>query len=305
VVRAIDLLCVQSHTDAERMISLGADSSRVRVVGNIKFDQVKASADKAITDFGLGRKEVLIVAGSTHNPEEDMVMDVFCALRTRHPEIRLVIAPRHPHRAADIVRGVESRGLPVCLVSALGKGNASVPPGGVFILDVMGVLQQVYCRADIVFVGGSLISHGGQNPIEPAACAKPVIFGPHMFNFSEITALFLRNNAAIQVRDKNGLEQAIEGLLQDPQKREQLSSRAKKLVQDNQGSVNRIMDILSNKVLILKGRLVYLEISPRQRVGPPGFIIKTTALDQDMLSLSITRSSWFVRCSMRLAVFLR
>ncbi|MDD5746304.1 MAG: 3-deoxy-D-manno-octulosonic acid transferase [Candidatus Omnitrophica bacterium] len=244
VVRAINLLCVQSDTDARRMISLGADSSRVRVVGNIKFDQVKAVSDKKIPELGLGQKEVVIVAGSTHSPEEDLIMDVFCALHASHPEIRLVLAPRHPHRAGDIARSAEARGLPVCLISALNRGNASVPPGCVFILDVMGVLQQLYCRADIVFVGGSLIPHGGQNPIEPAACAKPVIFGPHMFNFSEIAALFLRNNAAVQVQDKNGLQRAIEDLLQDAQKREQLSLQAKKLVQENQGSVNRIMDIL-------------------------------------------------------------
>jgi len=251
VVRALDLLCMQSAADAERVISLGAERSRVRVAGNIKFDQVPAAPDKKIAGFRVEPGELLIVAGSTHSGEEDILADVFCALRARYPGIRLALAPRHPHRAADIARMVEGRGLPACLMSVLGQNNAQCVPGCVFILDIMGVLQQLYCRADIVFVGGSLVRHGGQNPIEPAACAKPVIFGPHMFNFSEIAALFLSRNAALRVRDRRELQQAIEELLQDKQKREQLSGRAHALVQENQGSVHRIMEVLIEQKFLL------------------------------------------------------
>jgi 3-deoxy-D-manno-octulosonic-acid transferase len=244
VMRDINLFCMQSDIDAVRIAALGADQKAVRVVGNIKFDRVITLGKETVPALPLAVNECLIVAGSTHEGEEEILLTVFRQLREQHPGIRLLIAPRHPHRAGEIKRMVQAQGLPVCLISEMKAGERLCDGQSVFILDIMGVLKQFYARADIVFVGGSLVPHGGQNPIEPADCGKPILFGRYMFNFTEIAALFLAQEAALRVKDQQELATALDRLLRDAHARDQLAARAKKLVQDNRGSVERIMAVL-------------------------------------------------------------
>lgn len=222
ILDKIDIFCVQTEADKKKFMSLGAPEAKVRVTGNTKYDNKdyaalgKDSGDIK-TRFGIVGGETVIVAGSTHKGEEEVILGIFRKLSREFDNLRLIIAPRHVERAADIKR--------------LAKGlNASV-------IDRIGVLVDAYSAADIVFVGGSLIRHGGQNIIEPAVFAKPIIFGPHMFNFQSVAAEFLRNEAAVQVKDARALEEALRRLLGDGKERARLGENARQVVLDNQGAV--------------------------------------------------------------------
>lgn len=162
--------------------------------------------------------EIVIVAGSTHKGEEEIIIAIFRKLIRDFDDLRLIIAPRHIERAADVKR------------LAAGLKNVSV-------IDKIGVLVDAYSAADIVFVGGSMVRHGGQNIIEPAVFAKPIIFGPHMFNFQNVAAEFLRNEAAIRVEDAQALEGALRRLLGDGKERARLGENARSVVLSNQGAV--------------------------------------------------------------------
>lgn len=243
-IRRIDLLCMQSAVDAKRIIELGANEKRVHVIGNIKFDQLAKTEKHDLPDIGLAQSERLIVAGSTHYNEEEQIIEVFKKLKNEHKDVRLLIAPRHPHRVNEIIAILETQGMSSVLISQLGKGSIPVKQEDVFILDVMGVLTDYYDLAEIVFMGGSLIKHGGQNPIEPASCGKPIVFGPHMFNFTEVVRLFLDNNAAICVKDADELHNCLNELLTSKEKRDNLGLQAKEIVKQNKGSVQRTMELL-------------------------------------------------------------
>ncbi|MBI4846853.1 MAG: 3-deoxy-D-manno-octulosonic acid transferase [Candidatus Omnitrophica bacterium] len=249
VIKKIKLLCMQTVQDAEKIIYLGADKKNVHIVGNIKFDQINSADDSKIPCLGLKQEECLIVAGSTHNNEEEIIARVFQKLKKDWPNARLLIAPRHINRANDIERLLDKYGLSFCRINNLEipQLNQGQP---VFILGLMGVLNKFYRIADIVFVGGSLIPHGGQNPIEPAAFAKPVIFGRHMFNFSQVVKLFLDSDAAVCVNNEDELYESLKLLLKDPQKRKELAKRAQKIVRDNQGSAKRVVELLKKNILL-------------------------------------------------------
>lgn len=226
ILDKIGVFCVQTAADKEKFISLGAPQIRVKVTGNTKYDNKDYAASerdsKSIkTMLGLRDRETVIVAGSTHKGEEEVVLDIFRKLGREFGNLRLIIAPRHIERAAEIKRS--SAGL-----------NVSV-------IDKIGVLVDAYYLADIVFVGGSLIKHGGHNIIEPAVFAKPIIFGPHMFNFQGVAAEFLRNGAAVMVPDAQALEAALRRLLRDAKERAELGQKARSVVLGNQGAVDACM----------------------------------------------------------------
>lgn len=237
-----NLFCVQTERDAQRFRSLGVAAEKVKVTGNMKFDNADkvdaGSADKYRSMLGLKADELLFVAGSTHPGEEGIILGIYEELLNKSFNLRLLIAPRHPQRGHEIFGLIKKSGFESLRISRL---NEEAPRGArtVFILDTIGQLLNFYNIADIVFVGGSLIKKGGHNILEPAALSKPVLFGPHMFNFRDITDLFLRNNAAIMVRNADQLQGNIEGLLNDPAKAKELGERARKLIQENQGATIR------------------------------------------------------------------
>jgi 3-deoxy-D-manno-octulosonic-acid transferase len=223
ILNRIDTFCVQTELDKQKFVSLGAPEAKIKVAGNTKYCNTDyADSKKDYTDFkkklGIRERETVLVAGSTHRGEEEIILDVFRELCREFDNLRLVIAPRHIDRAAEVKK-----------LSA-GSPNISV-------IDKIGILVDAYSIADIVFVGGSLVKHGGQNIIEPAVFAKPVIFGPHMFNFQSVAAEFLRNKAAIQIRDKQELQEALRRLAADRQERTALGEKARTVVLNNQGAV--------------------------------------------------------------------
>jgi 3-deoxy-D-manno-octulosonic-acid transferase len=206
----------------------------------MKFDQlapIQASGYRERLGLGLGER--LFVAGSTHPGEEEIILGVYKSLLPDFPGLKLFIAPRHPQRAAQLLKIVSGLGLSGLEISKLSSQRSFGAANPVFILDTVGELANFYTAADIVFVGGSLVKKGGQNILEPAACGKPVVFGPHMFNFRDIAEMFLKNNAAIMVKDSGSLLTAVARVLKDGSLAAQLSANAASVIPKNQGATQK------------------------------------------------------------------
>ena len=248
-ISKINILCMQTEKDAQRIELLGAEKENIKVCGNIKFDQVVNSGEdnKYLVDFQ--KTECLILAGSTHDNEEEIIARTFSKVKLKHPNVKLLLAPRHPHRAGSISQMLKKQGLESIFLSAL--SDEAKENDKIFILDSMGLLNSLYEIADIVFVGGSLIAHGGQNPIEPAVWSKPIVFGKHMFNFSKIAEIFLNSNAAIMVENEQQLSEVLDDLITNKDKRLLLAEKAKEVVAQNRGSVDKIMNEIVREIQVL------------------------------------------------------
>ncbi len=245
----IDIFCVRSEKDAERIKELGAPGDRVRVTGNMKFDEIPGaviSSSYSRMDFGFGENDKVIVAGSTHFSEEQDLIEAYKVLKRRHADLRLILAPRHVERADAIEAYIAKSGMKYYRFSAMLSGTEGAMPGSdVVLVDTIGHLKDVYETATIVFVGGSLVRKGGQNPIEGARFGKAVVFGPHMYNFREIAETFVKGEAAIMVKDKVQLAPVFSELLENNAKRERLASNAGRIVRKNSGAIDRTMEKLT------------------------------------------------------------
>ncbi len=242
-LRYVDCFCMQSSRYAERIVDLGADPARVHVIGSLKFDAVVPGRGKVSEAAGLiPTDRPVLVVGSSLAPEEDIVLEVFEALRAAHPDLFLVLAPRHPDRFEEVAELASLRGL-----KGVKRTTLSQPPVGydVMVLDTIGELASIYSRADIVFVGGSLAPWGGHNLVEPAVVGRPIVFGPNMSNFREMARMFLEAEAAIQVRGREALKDTLEQLLNDPTLRSSLGKKAQQLVDANRGAGRRTVEIAS------------------------------------------------------------
>ena len=256
LLNRVAVFCPQSVRDGERLALLGLDPSRIKVTGNMKFDITVRDYDELRKDyhdyrrdFGIGSRERLLVAASTHQGEEQAVLESYRSLRGRFPELRLLIAPRHPERGAEIEELARRAGFQPVRVSSIvpAKGGGAVPARGgdeIFILDTVGQLMYFYAIADIVFVGGSLAATGGHNILEPASLGKPILFGPHMFNFRDISSLFLAAGAARMVADQAALSSGIAELLADPAAAAALGNAARQIIAGNQGATRRNCEII-------------------------------------------------------------
>ncbi|MFA5146147.1 MAG: 3-deoxy-D-manno-octulosonic acid transferase [Candidatus Omnitrophota bacterium] len=252
IVEKIKMLCMQSRLDAERISALGAPEDKVLVTGNMKFDMVSAGKETPAGDIrtllGLGDGSMLFVAGSTHEGEEEAVTEVFKDLLRNFPDLRLLIAPRHIERTPSIEAVIKRFGFDTVRVSSLLNSQHSQLPTPdsrlVYLLDTIGDLRDIYSVAGIVFVGGSLVRHGGQNPIEPALFGKPVIFGPHMFNFRDVASAFLREKAALQVADKDDLLRQCGFLLRNKAEISRLGDKAKEVILANRGATDKNLDVI-------------------------------------------------------------
>lgn len=237
------LLCAQTRVDAQRLRNLGVQSERVHVTGNLKFDvelPVALLEEARELRGHWGRERPVLIAASTHPGEERKVLDAFEALRARHPGLLLVLVPRHPERFAAVARLCRARGHATALRS---RTSAALPPGtAVLVGDTMGELQRLYAAADVAFIGGSLVPHGGQNLLEACAVNVPVVFGPHMFHFEEISAMALERGAARQVLDVAELAAAVELYFEQPELRRAAGRAAHTLVADNRGALARTLE---------------------------------------------------------------
>ena len=244
----VDLLCVQSEDDRQKLISLGADSARLNVVGSAKYDMTPANgngeekARAALETAGIARDRLVLLGGSTWAGEEEALLDVYKELHATIENLVLVLVPRHAERRDKVLSAIADRGLSVVRRTAP-KSVTSVPPD-VLLVDTTGELRSFYACADVIFVGKSLFEHGGQNIIEPALCGKPIVVGPNMENFAAVTKDFLAAGALVQVRDAASLHDAIRTLLSDSAKRASLGEKAQRLVREKAGAVRKTLDLL-------------------------------------------------------------
>jgi 3-deoxy-D-manno-octulosonic-acid transferase len=187
----------------------------------------------------------VLVAGSTHQGEEVAVLEAVAAVRRQHgTEVRTVLVPRHPERAPSICEQVAAAGAEPVRWSEVSATRLPLAPGAVVVVDTIGQLQGFYAACDVAFVGGSLIPHGGQNMLEPAAQGRATIFGPHTANFRRDVELLLAAEAVVQVADRAAFAAELGRLLTDPQARAQLGARAQQVIADNQGATARTLDLL-------------------------------------------------------------
>jgi len=246
LLHQVSFFCMQSPLDAERIIGLGAPKERVVCSGNVKFDNVFDARAVTPSFFGLKDEEMVFVAGSTHPGEEAVMLTVYKALCSEFPLLRLVLVPRHPERAKEVADIVKTSGyLPVFLSA---RGCHLIKEGEVLVVDVIGQMMPLYSVATVVFVGKSLTCKGGHNIIEPAVFAKPIVIGPHMDNFKDITAVFIENKALIQVADASMLCATVKDLLGDPLKRMDMGKRAKMVVEQHRGATQRMLTVITERV---------------------------------------------------------
>jgi 3-deoxy-D-manno-octulosonic-acid transferase len=231
---------MQSEMDRQRIEAIGANPGKVTVLGNLKYDAAVSSqrVNNDLRDF-LRDWDPLWIAASTMPGEEEFVLDAFQQILKSHPNLKLLIAPRHADRfdaAADIIKG---RGLEPMRRSKLGG-----PSGNILLLDTIGELATIFQYATVTFIGGSLVPTGGHNILEPARYSKPIVIGPHMENFRDMARLFLEANAAVQVQNADELAPAISSLLSNSQHATEMGRNALAIVQQNTGATERALRLL-------------------------------------------------------------
>lgn len=249
----ITFFAMQSPIDAEYIKRLGAKEELVTVTGNTKYDQTYTNVDEAekqaiIDSMGLTDNQGIFLAGSTHPGEEEPVLEAFLAVRQKFSKAKLLIAPRAILRADAIAGMCKSRGLTVVTRKELMESTEKLTGHDVVILNTIGELGKVYSIGDVVYVGGSLIPHGGHNILEPAAHGKAIITGCNMQNFKETHALFSGRNAVITVNDGEGLKQAAVELFENAEKRHKMEEDTLQICAENQGAARKTA-ILLRKIL--------------------------------------------------------
>jgi 3-deoxy-D-manno-octulosonic-acid transferase len=239
------VIAAQSQADAERFLSLGANPHRTVVVGNIKFD-LEVPADlpargRQFRDDVLGIGRPVWTAASTHEGEEEIVLEAHARLRATHPSLLLILVPRHPQRFAPVRELLQRWGVPFVTRSS---GAICSAETSVFLGDTMGDVPLFYAASDIAFVGGSLVPIGGHNLLEPAALGLPVITGPHVFNAQEIADSFVRNDACVMVADGNELETVVGGFVEHPDEARRVGRNGRQLLASDGGALSRLLTVI-------------------------------------------------------------
>ena len=252
---AMRLVAAQSQEDAARFVTLGVPAERVKITGNIKFDLPvpEAAGDPVRRRLGLRGDAIVFVAGSTARAEAAPVAEAFAALRAAMPGALLILAPRHPEDVAPARRLLERPGWRVRLWSsfedAAGAPSTRADPGyDVVVVDSMGVLPAIYACATAAFVGGSLVSRGGQNLLEPAAAGVPVLFGPHVDTVRFAAEALLASGGGFQVADVRALAAEVLRLSGDPDARSAAGARARDTVKRNRGALERTVALVAGAI---------------------------------------------------------
>ncbi len=241
MLEGVSQIAAQGEQDAERLIALGADPARLTVTGSVKFDvhippSLREEAASLRRRFGSGRS--VWIAASTHDGEEREVLEAFQRVRERISEMLLILVPRHPERFSTVEALVKRAGWRHALRSTTPPSLEDVD---VLVGDTMGELQMMYAASDVAFVGGSLVPVGGHNMLEPAALGIPVIVGPHVFNFQEISERLLSLGIARRVSGSVALADAVEALLKDANQRHNVGEAAKQFVERNRGARDKVV----------------------------------------------------------------
>jgi 3-deoxy-D-manno-octulosonic-acid transferase len=237
----VTVFSMQSSLDAERLMAIGADEKKVQVSGNFKFDVEMSGGRSALA---AAVKGPVIVAGSTHRGEEELVLSAYLENLGKFPDLKLILAPRHPERFGEVADLLRARGISFVRRSELGVFDSASDPfkEKVLLLDSVGELSSVYAIADIALIGKSFFGVGGQNPLEPAYWGKPILCGRHMENFPFIQE-FYDAGAAFEV-DPGSLAKKIGKLLTDPDSAKAAGEKAKVLYASKAGAVGKAMTII-------------------------------------------------------------
>ena len=252
MLRRLAAAGVQHALDGERLIAYGADPERVRVTGNVKFDlaaeQTDPGREALRRELGLSASVPVIMAGCPRPVEEERaVLAAFAHVHERHPEVKLIWAPRHLNRVPEVEEMLRGAGL--AYAHRTRQDTRDPVHFDVIILDTMGELAAMYAAADMAFVGATLVPLGGHNLLEPAACSIPVLFGPHTENVRASAAALLRTGGGMIVRDGDELARQWLELLEDPRKRTQAGSAAGQAVRERTKAVDRTMDLVDRWIL--------------------------------------------------------
>jgi 3-deoxy-D-manno-octulosonic-acid transferase len=268
VARHLTLVCAQSADNAAAYRGLGVAAERVVVTGNVKYDMALPKAGErkfdpaaVLATAGVKPGQPVLVAGSTHPGEEEILFDLVAGLRKKFSELFLVLVPRHVERTPEIVEFAMRKGMAMALRSDFGRAQPPAGPqpanngraGGsslpqCLLVNTTGELRWFYETATVIFVGKSLVGQGGQNIVEAAASGHPVVFGPHMQNFKAIAAEFVAAGAGVQVRDAAELAIALTELLASPDRRRHVADAARQVIQANLGATVRTVELIRNEL---------------------------------------------------------
>jgi len=256
VLSNLSIAIMQSQADAERIRELGMPTDRLLTHGNIKFDGVELSeTDAALAEsfrdrFALSSDQNIIVAASTHDPEETIAIEAFRGLMDSKNAVRLIIAPRHPERFAEIAKQLDASGLKWSRRSA--PESDADRFANIILLDSIGELRAVYALADVAFVGGSIAQRGGHNVLEPASQGVCTVTGPHMNNFTAITNALLVEDAMVQLPEvpireaARAMSSTLRDLLESRDRRQQIGARARAVCDRNRGATEKTVQTISH-----------------------------------------------------------
>ena len=244
------LLLMQSEADRNRIVSIGAPFQKTRVTGNVKFDQslsvlTETEQMALFRSLGLTGNETLLIAGSTHPGEEESLLWVYKTLKGNDPDLFLLLAPRHLRRLEEVEALLERKGLRWVRRSAPASDQGSGETDGrgrpgIILLDTLGELKRLYALGTLVFIGGSLVPVGGHNPLEPLCFKKCVLFGPHMFNFAEISRALVEAGGAMVVEGEEDLLSQMTRLLSQERERVEMGERGYQFLMRHQGATERV-----------------------------------------------------------------
>ncbi|OGT26996.1 MAG: 3-deoxy-D-manno-octulosonic acid transferase [Gammaproteobacteria bacterium RIFCSPLOWO2_02_FULL_42_14] len=239
MLTAYDVVAAQGVLDGERFLQLGLDPKKLMITGNIKFDlhipDAIVAKGKALR-AEIGETTPVLIAASTHDGEESLILDAFQKMREKIPNLFLILVPRHPSRAPKVAELCHRKNYSLQLRSQqkpIEKNSA------ILLVDTIGELTMIYAASDIAFVGGSLVPVGGHNVIEPATLGIPIITGPHLQNFTEIAQLLQHAGALQIVADENQLSDTVTALFISTDLREKIGESAKKAIAENRGALEK------------------------------------------------------------------
>lgn len=253
VFRRLTKVGAQSEDYADRFRGLGLGGGRVAVTGNLKYDAAlsfdpAAAAVEMRQTLGLREDEPLLIAGSTHDPEERLLVEAYRALKADHPQLRLLIAPRHLERVGEVEKIIVEAGF-----KAARRTQGPASDDSVLLLDTVGELAKAYTLASAVFIGGTFCSRGGQNMLEPAALGKAVVSGPSLENFREISDELSSAGAMTILADPSALAGSLDGLLRDPARAREMGAKALKVVEAGRGAIRATCDLIEGVLPVARG----------------------------------------------------
>jgi 3-deoxy-D-manno-octulosonic-acid transferase len=243
----ITAVCAQGQRDYQNYLTLGVSPDKLTLTNNIKFDLTISAQDIAMsntikTDFSLEQR-LLIVAGSTHEPEEQILLDAYLALVTANPQLLLIIVPRHPQRFEKVHQLLQKQNIETILMS---EEKACKSTTQVLLCDQMGKLRSLYALADISFVGGSIADKGGHNALEPAALGVPILIGESTYNNPAICQALVESGALLTVTDARQIESACKNWLDNPEQKKQAGDAGKQVLALNRGAIQKTLNVLTS-----------------------------------------------------------